>query len=329
MSNTSYTNIPCQEFLPIYPLRYFFFKKEQNLQSPTPVVLGILFMLTATVLLASMHAIARHLSSDIHPFVIVFFRNLFGLLAVVPLFIRHGSSCLQTGHPKLHLIRVGVGLFAMLSWFYALAYVPITNATALSFSATIFATLSAWFFLGEKMRLRRWMAILAGLVGVMVVLQPGLDGFNIYSLLVIASTVSWGISMTIVKKLSATDSSVSIVGWMSISLTVLSIWPALFFWQWPTPEQFLLLACIGALASAGHLCIVNALRRAETAIVTSVDFCRLIWTAIIGSIFFDELLDQWTLIGAIIIFGSGWYIVVRESKLQKAQARESTTSGES
>jgi len=258
-------------------------------------------MLMATVFLAGMHSIVRYLSADLHPFVIVFFRNFFGLLAITALIAKTGLKSLQTQHPELQLARIFIGLLAMLSWFYALSRVPITNATALSFSSTIFATLAAWLILGERMRVRRWMAIFVGLVGVVVVLRPGLDGFNIYALLVIASTAAWGISITIVKKLSETD-------------------PALLYWQWPSLQQFIWLMLIGALASGGHYCMTSALRLTDTAIVMSVDFSRLIWTTIIGYIFFKDLLDQWTLVGALIIFASAWYIIFRESRIKTEQS---------
>lgn len=289
-----------------------------------PVALsGILLMLLATLFLASMHSAVRYISSDLHPFVIVFFRNLFGLLVVIPLIARAGIKSLHTQHPKLHIVRLAIGVVAMMSWFYALSRVPITNATALSFSSTIFATLAAWLFLGEKMRIRRWMAILVGLLGVVVVLRPGLEGFNVYALLVIASTVAWGLSITVVKKLSETDSTTSIVAWMSIGLTVLSLPPALLFWEWPDLQQFFWLALIGALASGGHYCMTNALRRTDTATVMSVDFTRLLWTTIIGYIFFGDLLDRWTLIGALIIFASALYIIFRESRLKPSTGKSS------
>lgn len=287
-----------------------------------PALTGILLMLLATVFLACMHSIVRHLTAELHPFVVVFFRNLFGLLAILPVLAKTGIGVLKTEHPQLHLIRICVGMLAMLSWFYALSKVPITNATALSFSSTIFATLAAWLILGERMRIRRWLAILTGLVGVLVVLRPGLDGFNAYAVLVIGSTMAWGASVTIVKKLSRTETTTSIITWMGIGLSVLTLGPALLFWQWPDLQQLMWLALVGMLASAGHFSMTSALRLTDTAVVMSVDFMRLVWTSIIGYIFFADLLDRWTLIGALIIFASAWYIIFRESR-QRAEQLQS------
>lgn len=278
---------------------------------------GLLFMLLATLLLASMHSLVRYLGSDLHPFVIVFFRNLFGMLAISPLLFRGGMSSLATHQVGLQLVRAIIGLSAMLSWFYALSKVPIANATALSFSTTIFATLCAWIFLKERMRLRRWAAIFAGLIGVYVVLRPDASGFNAFALLVILSSIAWGSSVTVVKVLSRTDSVTSIVGWMSISLTLLSFPLALLHWQTPTGSQFLILTMIGLLGTAGHLCMTSALKMADTAHIMSVDFLRLVWVSIIGVVWFQEMIDVWTVVGAIIIFTAGWYIIFRESRLKQ------------
>jgi len=211
-------------------------------------------MLISTILLATMHVIVRYLTAELHPFVVVFFRNLFGLIAVLPLIVRSGGI-------------ISFGIIAMLSWFYALSKVPVANATALSFSSTIFATLSAWIILREPMRYRRWFAIIAGLIGVLIVLQPGLEGFNRYALLAMLSAMAWGVGISLVKKLSTTDSTVSIV-------------------QWPTPTQMGWLFLVGCFASGGHYFMTSALRLADTAVVMSIDFTRLIWTGILGYILY-------------------------------------------
>ncbi|MBX2837711.1 MAG: DMT family transporter [Gammaproteobacteria bacterium] len=277
---------------------------------------ALLYMLLATLLLALMHSCVRYVGSDLPPAVIVFFRNLFGFVAVLPLILKGGVASMKTQHIGLTVLRAFIGIIAMQTWFYALTKVPIANATALSFSTTIFATLIAWLVLREKMRVRRWAAILVGLLGVYVALQPEASGFNRYALLVLFSAIAWGSSLTIVKVLSRSDSTTSIVGWMTLSLTILSFPIALYYWQTPTATQFTMLILIGALATAGHYSMTTALRMADTAIVMSMDFARLIWVAIIGIFWFGEPLDLGTVIGAIIIFGAGWYIIFREGKLK-------------
>ena len=275
------------------------------------------FMLLSTLLLAIMHALVRLLGNDLHPFIIVFFRNLFGLIAILPLLIKGGKQSLATNNPKLHLIRALVGTAAMASWFFALTRVPIANATALSFSTAIFATVCAWFFLNETVRLRRCIAIGVGFAGVFVAMQPDATGFNNYSLLVLLSAITWGASVSIVKLLTRTESVTCIVGWMAILLTIITFIPAILVWQTPELTQMALLMVIGALATAGHLLMTRALQLADTALVMSVDFSRLIWASILGVWWFGETLTGYTFIGAAIIFGAGLYIVFRESRMSR------------
>lgn len=273
-------------------------------------------MILSTLLLASMHAMVRHLSGQMHPFEIAFFRNVFGFVAVMPLFFKVGLASLASRQPKLQVLRGTTGLMAMLGWFYGLSIVPIATATALSFSAAIFASLGAVVLLGERMHARRWSAVVAGIIGVLVVLRPGIGSFDPGTLYVVASAMLWGFNVVIVKQLSKTDSTVSIVTWMSGTLAVLSLVPALLVWTWPSAGQLAWLAIIGIAGTCGHLTMVRALKLADTTAVMSVDFSRLIWTTVIGSVFFADRLDLLAWIGGSIIFASGIYIIYRESRIR-------------
>ena len=286
-------------------------------ESRSGVGTGLLFMVLATIILASMHGMVRHMGGDIHPFVLVFFRNFFGLLVMVPLIVRAGRNGLRSDNYHLLFLRGITGICAMLTWFYSLAYVPLAEATALSFTSAIFAALCAIVFLGEKIRIRRWAAILCGFAGVLIVLRPDAENFDPLMLLILISTVFWALSITLVKHLSKTDSITSIVGWMSILLTTLSLPFALYYWQWPVGEQWVWLIVIGAFGTFGHLCMARALALADTTAVMSIDFFRLLWGAIIGAYFFADLVEASTWIGAMVIFASGLYIIFRESVVQR------------
>jgi len=275
-------------------------------------------MTLATILLACMHGLVRYISQDLHPFVIAFYRNLFGLVAVLPLVLKIGLSGLRMHQPKLMVLRSVLGIFGMLVWFYGLSKVPTAEATALSFAAAIFTAISAFILLKEKIRLRRLVAIIGGLIGVLVVLQPSGDSYNPYMWLIVVACVFWGLSMTIVKILTRTESTISIVVWMSVILTIFSLPPALLVWQWPDWDQILLLGLMGVFATVGHLCLTRACALADITAVMSIDFMRLIWAALIGIFFFSDAFYLHTWIGAVIIFASGLYIIFRESGAKKA-----------
>ena len=285
-----------------------------------PTVRAAAFMLLSTALLSCMHAMVRHVSQELHPFEIAFFRNLFGLLAVLPLLLRAGPGGFRTQRPWLQVARGVIGMGAMLGWFYGLSVTPIATATALSFTAAIFASLGAVVILGEKLRLRRWTAIIFGFIGALIVLRPGVEALSVGAAVIIFSSLCWGTNMVIVKRLSQTDNTVSIVLWMSLMMTLLSIFPALPVWQWPSPEALFWLLVLGFLATGGHLAMITALRLADTTTIMPLDYTRLIWTSLIGYWLFSETPDLWTWLGGSVIFTSSAYITYREAKLRKAKA---------
>ena len=275
---------------------------------------ALLFMVAATAALSSMHGLVRHLSVSVDVYTITFMRNLFGLLAVLPLVLRNGTKSLQTKHLPLHLLRGVSGIIAMVLWFTALTRVEIATATALSFSAAIFGTIAAVLILHERVRARRIIAIVVGFIGVMIVLRPAGNSFNPSTLLVLGSSLFWGFNLVIVKTLSNTERTASIVAWSGITLTVLSLPLFMMFGEIPSGNELVLLVLVGALGTLGHLCMTTALSRADATAVMSLDFLRLLWTVIIGIVFFAEHIDAMTLVGAVVIFASSLYIIFREAR---------------
>ena len=284
------------------------------------VTIGLLLMVVSTMLQSSMHGIVRHAGAELHPFVLVFFRNLFSFVVIVPLLLRLGRVGLHSQHYRLLLLRGVLGIVAILAWYYSLVHVPLTEATTLSFTAVMFTSIAAILFLHERVRLRRWLAIVCGFVGAVVILQPGAGGFDPLLLLVIFSTVFWALSITIMKFLTRTDSATSVVAWNSILLTLFSFPFALYYWQWPVGEQWLWLIAIGIIGVIGNLCMVRALALADTSAVMTIDFLRLIWGAMIGYYFFGDRMVSSTWIGGLLIVTSGAYIILRESRLHERPA---------
>jgi drug/metabolite transporter (DMT)-like permease len=194
----------------------------------------------------------------------------------------------------------------------------VGDATALSFSAVILTSLGAVVFLKERVGLRRWIAIAIGLAGTLIILRPGVQAVSQGSLMVLLSTMLWSCSLLIVKILSRTDSSVTIVFYSAVYFTPLSLIPALFVWQWPTVEQIALMVVIGVLASVAHLGMAQAFKEADATVVMPLDFTRLIWAAGVGYFVFGEFPDLWTWAGGAVIVASAVYIAYRESAAKPA-----------
>jgi drug/metabolite transporter (DMT)-like permease len=284
---------------------------------------GIILMVVSTVGFAAMHAAVRHLSGELHPFEIVFFRNAFGLLALAPWFLRYGLAPLRTRHLPLHGLRAGFNIFAMSAYFYALSITPLAQVTSLSFTVPLFATLLAMVVLGEVVRVRRWIAIFFGLVGTLVILRPGLAEIDQGLLLALSSAALWACALTVIKVLSRTDSSVTITCYMVLLMAPISLVPALWVWQWPTGQQLLWLVAIGVVGTLGQLVMTQALKEAETSVIMPFDFFRLIWATLLGFLFFAEIPTFFTWIGAGIIFASSSYIAYREHKVTRAPPPQS------
>ena len=264
---------------------------------------GVALMVVSTLMFASMHATVRHISSEgLHPFEIAFFRNLFGLIVVLPWFIRQGLAPLRTERIGTHLLRASLNSVAMLAFFWALTITPLSEVTALTFGAPIFATVMAAFFLGETVSLRRWIAILIGFTGTMVVLRPGFVSIGLGEGLTVFAAMTWGVVLLIVKSLGRTESAVTITAYMSLLITPIALVPALFVWQWPSANLWIWLVATGILGNLGQLLMVQALKIAPTHVVMPLDFLKLIWISALAFIAFGEVPDLFTWIGGTLIF---------------------------
>src|SRR5436190_764570 len=186
-------------------------------------------MTLASVFFGVMAIAIRYASHQLHPFEVAFFRNVFGLLFALPILYRTGFGILRTNRLPLYFMRCAIGLVAMLAGFWAIAHLPLAQAIALSYSTPLFVTIGAVLLLGEVVRVRRWSAVLAGFVGVLIIVRPGADSFTTGALVaLLAAAMSATVSISI-KFLSRTESSDAIVLYTTLIWAPLSLFPALFF----------------------------------------------------------------------------------------------------
>ena len=271
--------------------------------------------------MSSMHGLVRFVSGDLHPFEIAFFRLTFGLIVVLPWFVKLGWQPLKTTRPGLQVARGVLNLFCMLAFFFALSITPLAEATALMFTAPIFTTILAMWVFGERAGFRRWAAIGVGFLGALVVLRPGFTEIDLGPMLLLFAAFVWGICMIIIKELGRTESSVTITIYMSLVMAPLSLVPALFYWQWPTWEQIAWLIAVGLAGGGGQMAMAEALKLGDTHAIMPVEFVRLIWISIIAYVAFAEvpgLYSPW--LGGAMIFAATAYIALRERTLRKMPA---------
>jgi len=274
---------------------------------------GIAFMLASTLLAAVMNSAARYISQSVHPFELIFFRNLFAFFFVLPFLWRVGFGALRTERPWMHAGRASLNVINMMFWFTAISLAPLAEVVALGFTAPIFATILGVLIVKEVVGIRRWSAIVVGFIGAVVVLQPGFDTVQLGHGLVLMAAMMWAAILLIIKSLSRTESSITIVAYMSILMTPLSLIPALFVWVWPTWTELGWLAVIGISGGAAQYLLTQSFHEADISVVMPFDFAKLVWIALIAYIAFAEVPTLTTWIGGAIIFASGLYIARRES----------------
>src|SRR5882757_2696962 len=180
-----------------------------------------------------MNVLIRFAAYRLHPFEVTFFRCLFSLFVMLPFIIRAGPSILATPKVGFYTLRAVVGLISMLSWFYGITVVPLATATAVNFTAPLFATLAAALVLHEDVRLRRWSAVVLGFVGVLVIMRPGNERLDANLLILLLSAATAAMNNITVKFLARTERPSAIVAFFMIYLTPLSLVPALFVWRTP------------------------------------------------------------------------------------------------
>lgn len=279
-----------------------------------------LLMLGSTMLFGLMTIAIRLASETLHTFEIAFFRNFFGLIAALPLLLRHGPDLLKTTQLPRYLFRCAIGVVSMLCGFWAIGHLPLAQAVALSYSTPIFVTIAAVVFLHEQVRGRRWAAVALGFIGVMIIVRPGTAGFSAGTLVALAAAVLSGIVSIQIKQLSKVEPADRIVLFTTLLWVPMSLLPALTVWEWPRGIAWVWVIAAGFLGTGGHMLWTRALKLGEVSALTPISFMQLPIVAVAGWLLFQERLDRWTAIGAGVIFAANAYIAHRETRLARRAA---------
>jgi len=289
-----------------------------RLNAFSPAVIAIALMVGAMVLFSAGHGLVRVASDELHPFQVGFLRSTFGLIFMLPLILRGWDfSDLRVKRPKLHLIRGALSAVNTLAWFTAIATMPLGEAVALNFTSPLFATVLAAIFLGEAVRARRWTATIVGFIGVLIVVRPGVETVQLGAILALGSAMSIAVNVLLIRVMSQEDSTRAIVLTFNLAITFFTLIPAIVTWAWPSPLMWAVTFAIGVTTTVAHLMLTRAMRLAEASAIVPLEFIRLPMAVLIGFIWFSEILDFWTIVGATIIGCSAVYIARREALAAK------------
>ncbi|WP_436166834.1 DMT family transporter [Bosea sp. LjRoot9] len=274
---------------------------------------GIGLILLSTFFLTASDVVSKLLTATVPPLQITWLR--YGVFTVIMLAIvarSGGLERLRTRKPMLQFLR-GLGVTgSSILFVIGLKYLPIADATATSFIAPLFVTALSIPILGETIGWRRWTATLVGLLGVLIVVRPGGAGFQLASLLPVVSASTWAFALIVTRMMSRTESPLTTLAYSAVIgfAIVSAVMP--FAWQPLTAEMVWLGVFVGTTSTIGHWLVVQAFRHADASLLAPFSYMQLLWAAIFGFFLFAVLPDIWTLVGAVIIAGSGLYTAHRE-----------------
>lgn len=281
----------------------------------SPNAKGALLALTAFGLFATHDVVVKVLGGIYSPIQIVFFSVLLSFpLATIMLMRDAKPGTLVPVHPWWLALRTAAAVLTGLSAFYAFSVLPLAQTYAILFASPLLITVLAIPVLGEKVRLRRWLAVLVGLIGVLVVLRPGQTALSLGHLAALAAAIGGSLASIVVRKIGAEERPAVMLLYPMVANFALMACALPFVYE-PMPIEHLgLLGVIAAFAWVASRLVIAAYQTGEAAIIAPMQYSQIIWATIFGFVFFDETVDQATAIGAGIIIASGMYIVLRESR---------------
>ncbi|MEH6473858.1 MAG: DMT family transporter [Halopseudomonas sp.] len=278
---------------------------------------GSLIILLTSLIAVVMGSFIKHVGQSIPVVEILFIRQILVLIIILPVIVKNFDSVFTTTVMRFHFLRGFLSISAMFAAFTAIVYLPLAEVTAISFMRIVFTTILAIVFLKEIVGIRRWISVIIGFIGVLIIARPDTEGLNIYAVyaMVSACLVS-GISI-VMRKLSQVENPSTIMAYQSLIVTLGMAGPAIYLWVPPTYDEAILILIIGGLMSLMQWLYIQAFKVGEAAAIAPTEYSRLIFAIIIGFIFFAEIPTLWTLSGSGIIIASTLYTMHRE-RLKKS-----------
>ena len=274
---------------------------------------GLLLMGLGMFLFAAVDTQAKFLTDTMHPIQIVWIRQLGLLTGAIILLFLHGPKLLKTKRPVLQVLRGASAALSATIFIFAVTYVPLADAVAISFVAPFMVTVMAALLLREPVGIRRWAAVIIGFIGALIVIRPGMGIMHPAAGLVVLAASLFALRQILSRFLTDTDKTVTTIAYTAIvSVVILSI-PLYSVWQWPETRQTILL-CFGMafLAAFAEICVIKALEMTMAVVVAPVHYSLIIWATFYGFVVFGDFPDGWTWLGTALIMATGIYTLRRE-----------------
>jgi drug/metabolite transporter (DMT)-like permease len=271
----------------------------QKAPSKTKAALWMSGWLTLTLVMA---IAGRESARELNLFQVMEMRSILGFFLLYPIIrFNGGLAIVKTTRLPQHVARNLIHYGAQLCWFFALTIIPIGQVVAIEFTMPIWTAILAAAFLGERMTVWKVAAIVLGLIGVLVIVRPATGEINPGQLIALAAAVGFGISIALVKFLTRTENTLSIIFWMLVVQSAAGFVPSLFVWIWPSAHSCAWIVVIAICGTFSHFCMARAMLYADATIVIPMDFLRVPLTATAGWLLYAEKLDALTVLGAALI----------------------------
>jgi len=246
----------------------------------------------------------REALRELNVFQVMEFRSAVGFMLLLPLVYRAGGLAhLRTRRPFQHIVRNLVHYGAQLGWFLALTLIPLGEVVAIEFTTPIWTAILATAFLGERLNGGKILAVVLGLIGVVIIVRPGLSAVNVGQLIALLAAVAFGISIAMVKSLTRTDTALQIIFWMTVVQSIAGFIPAVAVWTWPSTTAWGWLLIVAFCGTFSHYCMARAMLYADATVVVPMDFLRVPLTATAGWLLYAERMDTLSVLGAVLILG--------------------------
>ena len=257
--------------------------------------------------------------SDSYPLgQVIFFRGFFGVLLYFLIMPRNRiKNFYYTKRPGLHFLRCFFGLIALLAIFTALRNLPLATVVSISFAAPIFTTILSIFLLSEKVGLFRWLAVVVGFIGIIIITEPGFTSLNIYFIYPVIFCLGMSYVAITIRQLSTSEPVWLISLYFSVTITLASFFTIPYGWIMPNIKDLMLLMSIGILGGAANLWLSQSYKFSEVSLVTPLKYLALVFAIIFGYFIWNEVPSIKTLIGAILVITSSIIIFRREITLKK------------
>ena len=278
---------------------------------------GIFWMVITGFLFVGVTGVVRHVGTDLPAAEAAFLRYLLGLVFLIPMIGPIIRAHLSSRNLRIFALRGVAHTLGVTGWFFAMARIPIAEVTAMNYMAPIYVTIGAALFLGEALALRRILAIVAALIGALVILRPGFREISAGHIAMLLVAVAFGVSYLTAKSVSARQSAAVVVGMLSITVMIGLAPLAIAVWVTPTFEQMFWMFVVACLATAGHYTMTLGLAAAPVSVTQPVTFLQLVWAVLLGLIVFGEVIDGWVIFGGSIILVSISYMSWREARLKR------------